>query len=270
MSPYGDILHHMYSDILSEIGLAKNESYIYVALVRGGGMGVSAIATKSGVHRRNVYDSMQRLMEKGLVYEEVGERENTYHAVDPHKLLEIVEEKRNKVETLLPELVKQYSALADEQSVTIYRGIEGVKNYIRHIEHEGKEVYLYGALGGSLSPKVSQTFKYLVSMLEKKKIAAHVLYRYEVLLNNPEIIGHMGKTSKSRVLPKEFDDIATYTVFGDYICFQAGQYSLENFEKQGEITLFIMKSAAIADMMRKQFTVVWNVSKEASGATKKK
>jgi hypothetical protein len=80
----------------------------------------------------------------------------------------------------------------------------------------------------------------------------------------------MGKTSKSRVLPKEFDDIATYTVFGDYICFQAGQYSLENFEKQGEITLFIMKSAAIADMMRKQFTVVWNVSKEASGATKKK
>lgn len=254
----------MYSEILNELGLAKNESFIYVALVRGGGMGVSAIALKSGVHRRNVYDSMQRLLEKGLVYEEIGERENLYHAVDPHKLLEIVEEKRSKVETLLPELLKQYSALTNEQSVTIYRGIEGVKNYMRHMEHEEQEVYLYGALGGSLSPKVVQTFKYVVSMLEKKNITAHVLYRSEVLRDRPEIIGHMGKTSVCRVLPKEYDDIATYTVFGDYICFQAGQYSSENFEQQGEITLFIMKSAPIAEMMRKQFQTVWNVSKDPS------
>ncbi len=260
----------MYSETLSELGLAKNESFIYVALVRGGGMGVSAIAIKSGVHRRNVYDSMQRLLEKGLVYEEVGERENLYHAVDPHKLLEIVEEKRSKVEMLLPELLKQYSSLANEQNVTIYRGIEGVKNYIRHMEHEEKEVYLYGALGGSLAPKVAQTFKYLVSMLENKKITAHVLYRNEVLVEHPEIIGHMGTTSRSRVLPKEFSDTATYTVFGNYICFQAGQYSTENFENQGEITLFIMKSTLIAEMMRNQFMAVWKVSKEVPSITKKR
>ncbi len=252
----------MYSEILNELGLAKNESFIYVALVRGGGMGVSAIALKSGVHRRNVYDSMQRLLEKGLVYEEISERENLYHAVDPHKLLEIVEEKRSKVEILLPELLKYYSALTDEQSVTIYRGIEGVKNYIRHMEREEQEVYLYGALGGSLSPKVLQTFKYLVSMLERKKITAHVLYRNEVLQKQREIIGHMGKTSKSRILPREFDDIATYTVFGDCICFQAGQYSAENFEQQGEITLFIMKSKPVAEMMRNQFKAVWKISKD--------
>lgn len=252
----------MYSEILNELGLAKNESFIYVALVKGGGMGVSAIALKSGVHRRNVYDSMQRLLEKGLVYEEVGDKENLYHAVDPHKLLEIVEEKREKVETLLPDLLKHYSALNDEQSVTIYRGIEGVKNYIRHMEREGQEVYLYGALGGSLSPKVVQTFKYLVSMLEKKKLTAHLLYRHEVLEKRPEVIGHMGKTSKSRVLPKWFDDVATYTVFGDYICFQAGQYSLENFAQQGEIILFIMKSKPIAEMMRNQFRVTWEISQD--------
>jgi sugar-specific transcriptional regulator TrmB len=131
----------MYSEILSELGLAKNESFIYVSLVKNGGMGVSAIALKSGVHRRNVYDSMQRLLEKGLVYEEIGNKENIYYAVDPHKLIEMVDEKRSKIESLMPELIKQFKTSTKEQSVAIYRGVEGAKNYLLSIEREEKEVY---------------------------------------------------------------------------------------------------------------------------------
>lgn len=259
----------MYSEILSELGLAKNEGFIYVALVKNGGMGVSTIALKSGVHRRNVYDSMQRLLEKGLVYEEVGDKENVYFAVDPHKLLEIVEEKRSRVELLMPELLKQFTSSTNEQSVVIYRGVEGVKNYIRLMEREQKEIFLYGALGGSLAPKVAHTFERLITMLGNKHVTAHVLYRNSVLKERPEVIGHMGKTSRNRILPKEFDDVATYTIFGDYVCFQSGQYSEKNFEEKGEVTLFIMKSKLVAEMMRKQFWAVWAVSREVSKKSKK-
>jgi sugar-specific transcriptional regulator TrmB len=259
----------MYSEILSELGLAKNEGFIYIALVRGGGMGIAAIALKSGVHRRNVYDSMQRLLERGLVYEEVGDRENKYFAVDPHKLLEMLDEKRNKVEALMPDLVKQFSSSASSQSVVIYRGIEGVKNYIRLMEREGKEIFLYGALGGSLSPKVVHTFERLLLMLEKKKAAANVLYKNSVITERPQVIGHLGKTSKNRILPIEFDDVSTYTVFGDYICFQSGEYTEENFAEKGEVTLFIMKSKGIADMMRLQFKAVWDLSKAVKAVGKK-
>ena len=130
-------------------------------------------------------------------------------------------------------------------------------------------------LGG---PEVSYEYNNIIALPEidyiivgeKKKITAHLLYRNEVLVKNPNIIGHMGTTSRSRVLPKEFDDIATFTVFGDYICFQAGQYSVENFEKQGEVILFIMKSAPIAEMMRNQFKTVWKISKEVLGVKNKK
>lgn len=259
----------MYTEILNELGLAKNEGFIYVALVKQGGMGIATIAVKSGVHRRNVYDSMQRLLEKGLVYEEIGDRENIYFAVDPHKLLEMVEEKRSKVESLMPELLKQFKAATNNQSVAIYRGIEGVKNYLRLMEREGEEIFLYGALGGSLSPKLAYTFKHFTESLEKRKITANVLYRNSVIHERPEIIGHMGKTSKNRVLSKEYDDTASYVVFGDYICLQSGQYSEENFEKEGEVVLFMLKSKNIAEMMRGVFKMSWKVSEEFKQVTKK-
>lgn len=259
----------MYSEILSELGLAKNEGFIYVALVKHGGMGIATIALKSGVHRRNVYDSMQRLIEKGLVYEEIGDRENVYFAVDPHKLLEMIEEKRNKVESLMPELLKQYSSSVSNQSVVIYRGVEGVKNYIRLMERVGKEIYLYGALGGSLSPKVVHTFERLLMMLKKKNVPANVLYRNSILADRPDVIGHLGPTSKNRLLPKEFNDASTCTIFGEYVCLQSGEYTEENFAEKGEVTLFIIKSRGIAEMMKLQFKAVWDMSKEVKRISKK-
>ena len=162
----------------------------------------------------------------------------------------------------MPELLKQFKASNVEQSVTIYRGVEGVKNYILLLEREAEEIYLYGALGGSLSPKVSHIFKRLVSMLETKNIPTNVLYFNSVQVERPEVLGHMGKTSRNRVLSKEFDGSATYTAFGDYVCFQSGQYSEKNINEGGEILLFIIKSKPTADMMKKMFRTVWNVSSE--------
>lgn len=252
----------MYTEILNELGLAKNEGFIYVALVKQGGMGIASIAVKSGVHRRNVYDSMQRLLEKGLVYEEMGDRENTYYAVDPHKLLEMVEEKRSKVESLMPELLKQFKESTNDESVVIYRGIEGMKNYILHMEREKEPIYLFGATGASLSTKVSHIFKRLVTTFEKNKIPTHVLYQTKVKYENPEVIGHFGKTSHNRIIAKNFEGEGAYTIFGDYTCLQSGNYSKKNLDEEADLILFIIKSKPIANMMRKQFNAMWSLSEE--------
>lgn len=254
----------MYSEILQELGLAKNESFIYVSLVKGGGMGVSKIALKSGVHRRNVYDSMQRLLERGLVYEEIGDRENIYFAVDPTKLIEIVEEKRTKVELLLPDLVKAFHGSSSEQSVSVFRGLEAAKNCLLHMEREGKEVFLYGANGGSLSPKLTHVFGRLKSNLQKKKIPVNILYRNDAFQEDKTIVGHFGSTSNSRILPKECDDISSFNIFGEYVYFQSGQYSTKAFNEKSELTFFVIKSKGIAEMMKNVFRMAWKQSKSPS------
>ena len=81
----------MDTQLYEDLGLSLNEARIYDALVTYGGSGVSTIALRSNVHRSNAYDSLHRLIEKGLVYEVFGQRETLYEAVDPGKLLDYEE-----------------------------------------------------------------------------------------------------------------------------------------------------------------------------------
>ena len=51
----------MYEEILREVGLSLNESKIYETLLQLGEASVQTISLKSKVHRRNVYDSLNKL-----------------------------------------------------------------------------------------------------------------------------------------------------------------------------------------------------------------
>ena len=109
----------MYSEIFEQLGLAKNEARIYETLLREGESPVGHISTKSQVHRRNVYDSLNRLMEKGLVFEILQRRENHYQAVDPQKLKELIQEKQQALDKIMPDLQQLYHDTPHENEVYI-------------------------------------------------------------------------------------------------------------------------------------------------------
>src|SRR3990167_495196 len=98
----------MYQEIFEGLGLSPNEAKIYETLVEHGELGVSEIATRSQIHRRNAYDAIRRLIDKGLCFEILSAKENLYNAVDPGKLLELTEEKRQSIESILPDLNKKF------------------------------------------------------------------------------------------------------------------------------------------------------------------
>ncbi|MCX6756539.1 MAG: hypothetical protein NTW35_00050 [Candidatus Nomurabacteria bacterium] len=249
----------MYPEVLSELGIARNESFIYISLVKNGGMGISKIAEKSGVHRRNVYDSMKRLLERGLVYEEVGDRENTYFAVDPKKLMEIVDEKRQKVENLMPELEKAFNVKASQDSVYIYRGVEGFKNCLRDMARSKTEVCLLGAAGISLDPEFNIFFNQIKGSLERKNIKVRVLYLEDVYKKDPSVIGHFGKTSSSRVLKKELTLPTSWVVLDDCVYNVTKGYHFKSVDS--ELMMTVVKNKANAESFRMLFDYIWKGSK---------
>jgi len=87
----------MYAEIFQELGLSPNEARIYEALLELGRSSVAEIAVKTNIHRRNVYDAVNRLVEKGIITTVIGDKDNRYIPVDPNKLLEVVEEKKREV-----------------------------------------------------------------------------------------------------------------------------------------------------------------------------
>src|SRR3989338_11486431 len=97
-----------YSKTFEELGLSPSEAKIYEVLLYDAETGVSDISKRAKVHRRNVYDALNRLLEKGLVFQIFQKGENLYRAVHPNKLMELLKEKQNSLEKTMPTLLKQY------------------------------------------------------------------------------------------------------------------------------------------------------------------
>ena len=92
----------VYAELFEQLGMSPNEAKIYETLVTGLEMAVSEISVKAKVHRRNVYDALSRLLEKGLVFQIFQKGENLYRAVHPQKLMEVLEERKNEMQSALP------------------------------------------------------------------------------------------------------------------------------------------------------------------------
>src|SRR3989344_2989798 len=99
----------MREEIFESIGLIPNEAKIYEALVEKGESSISDIAVAAKIHRRNAYDAIQRLINKGLCFQIFSTTENRYNAVDPDKLTEILAEKQEQLLSAIPIFKKKFS-----------------------------------------------------------------------------------------------------------------------------------------------------------------
>lgn len=87
----------MYAELFEQLGLSPNEAKIYETLLESGESSVSVISLRAKIHRRNVYDALNRLVEKGVVFRIFQKGENRFKPVTPNKLLEILQEKKKQV-----------------------------------------------------------------------------------------------------------------------------------------------------------------------------
>jgi len=173
----------MYQETLEGLGLSPNEAKIYETLVTHGELGVSEIATRSQIHRRNAYDAIRRLIDKGLCFEIFSKKENLYNAVDPGKLLELTEEKRKSIEAILPELNRKFLRRTATEEAFIYRGYEGQKNIWRDVLRVGKDSYFIGGKGSWIDPKLESSRNAFFNEANRKKIKFHQLFDQSVKKN---------------------------------------------------------------------------------------
>lgn len=246
-------------ETLQNIGLSPNEIKIYLSLVKKGEMSVSEISTVTTIHRRNIYDTLDRLLEKGLVFTRVSEVENRYNPVDPHKLLEIVSEKRRGVEKILPSLEKEYKNQTTGEQVYILKGIEGQKNIFRLVIEEGKDSYFVGAKGGWFDNRLDVARENFFVNANRKKINFVQLFDVEVIKQLPDFPKHFPGRLKYRILPNKYSTNSVIHIFGNYVITYTG---LSIGVINDDVTFFVIKSHSLAQSYRTWFKFMWDMSKE--------
>jgi len=205
----------MYQEILQKSGLSLNESKVYEALLHLGEANTNKISVKSKVHRRNVYDSLSKLIEKGLASELFIKREKHFKATNPQKLLELLKEKEEKLDQVLPEMTAKYKAVEAEAEAYFFRGVEGFKNYLQSILDQKQTVYFIGAKAFWLDPRLKHYLVRFERERERLGIKFMHLFDYEVKEQKSEILEIVGKPYK--FLPKEYSSPTAVDIFGDYV-----------------------------------------------------
>ncbi len=243
----------MYQELLQQAGLSLNESRVYEALLHLGEVNVNALSIKSKVHRRNVYDSLNKLIEKGLASETFVKGEKLFKPVDPQRLIEIIKEKESALTKFIPEMTKLYHAVEPEAQAYFFRGVEGFKNYLQLILEQKQTVHFIGAKAFWLDPRLQHYLRHFDNERKKLGIQFMHLFDYEIKEQKPEILSVVGKPYK--FLPKKYSSATAVDIFGDYVVTFVGVKPGELYE---EPLQFILKSKLLADGYRKFFEFMWD------------
>ena len=98
----------MYQEILENLGLSTNEAKVYESLLFLGVTTANNIALYSKIQRRNVYDTIKKLKEIGLCSEYSEDGVKKFKAIHPQRLLDMLKEKEETVQNIIPEMIKNY------------------------------------------------------------------------------------------------------------------------------------------------------------------
>ncbi|MDR3642815.1 MAG: helix-turn-helix domain-containing protein [Candidatus Doudnabacteria bacterium] len=244
----------MYQEILNNLGLTPNEAKIYEFLVEKGESGISAIAIGAQIYRRNAYDAIQRLQDKGLVFQIFSSSQNFYNAVDPDKLSELVSEKQTELQKILPELKHKFAHRLAAEEAYIYRGYEGLKNVWRDIVRVKEPVYTIGAKAQWLDPRLEAARQAFFVGMKKEKIKHYLLFDSEVPKQVPDFEKRLDFAKQFRFLPKDYSTGSVINIFGDYVVTYTG---ISIGKIQDSDVVFVLHSHNLAESYRKWFWYMW-------------
>ena len=116
----------MDTKILEELGLSKGESSVYLSLLKLGQTKIGAIIEKSGVVSSAAHNSVNSLIEKGLVSYIKKGKIKYYLAASPKQILAFLENKKKNFEEILPQLEEQQKKSKEKQDAEIFEGTKGI------------------------------------------------------------------------------------------------------------------------------------------------
>ena len=234
---------------LRALGLTDIETKIYLTLLEIGPSHAGFITQKSGVHRRMVYDAIERLIKKGLVGYIVRNNRKLFSAVDPKRLVEIAEEKKVAVESILPQLSLTFASAKEKKETLFYEGKAGVKTVFEDQLKDGKELLIIGS-----SPIGIDLFKFYFIWFDKRRVRKKM--KTKILLSEKLRGKFLQKIPLSalRYLPDVHMGSTSTNIWGDKV-------AIIHWDRKKPFAIVITQPE-IADSYRRLYNLLWYQAKK--------
>ncbi|MBI4151562.1 hypothetical protein HY496_01215 [Candidatus Woesearchaeota archaeon] len=232
-------------EALMHVGLTSTEAKIYSMLVELGKAQAGILSRKTGIHRRSIYDALDRLIEKGLASYIVENEKRLYVPADPTRVREIIEREKVEIDAILPLLLAKFNEQKQKQETVFYRGKEGIKTIFEDQIAEGKDVYIIGA-----SHHANELLKFYIPHYTnkriKRKIRLHALYA-GARHSTPVPLASV------RYLPSRFASLVSTNIYGDKAAIILWMH---------DPVAILIKQKDIAMTFKNYFDALWEIGEE--------
>lgn len=122
-----------FEEPLKSFGLSENEVKVYLATLSLGTETADNISKKSRLLRTTTYEILKSLANKGLCSHVIKDKKRYFEVADPETLIRILEEKKSKLNEILPELIKLKETTVEKPIVEVYEGKEGLRTILDNL-----------------------------------------------------------------------------------------------------------------------------------------
>jgi len=243
-----------YEELLRACGLTQNEGLVYLSLLKLGKATSSKIIKEAKISGGKIYETLEKLIHKGLVKSVVENGVKHFMANEPEMLIEYIKDKErdlHKKEEELEKVLPQLKSLKEHdhqlENVSLIKGLRGIKPLVYESLEKGKIIKIMG-------------------VTSKKEIKYSDFWRSwhlerERLKKQAEIIFSDRDTDYWRFYKK-----LKYTKVKEILSFTPSAVLLIDdnifiFSYEEELTCIHIKSKSISDSFSQFFNGLWKVAK---------
>jgi len=237
------------------LNINRQQAKLYLAALELSSAGAAELASKAGIERTASYAHLKKLVKLGLLSVSLKKHKTVFMAENPKRISEILEEKKNNFDKLLPDLLLMFNVKGIKPKVRYYEGREGMRTILLNSLKGGdKEKLHLNPFNNVLEVLGKEFARRYIETRAKNKIYVRSLRLQE------EISGpwEFKTTDESilrevRYLPKDFKLENLIIVYGNTVAIISSikeNYGLE------------IESKEFADTMRSMFEILWKIAKK--------
>ena len=231
--------------VLENVGFSPNEIKIYPTLNDHGSCKAGKIAKIAKIDRSSCYNSIKKLIEKGLVsYVCIG-KVKWFQATGPKRILDFLKEQEEDVKEIMPELDARHKMSKLQGQVRMFKGFKGVRTIFQDIIATEKENIVFGN-EGQLEERMPAYQKQFVRQLKEKNLKVRTIVREDrdTKTSNPKLTRFVPKTVESPVVTNIYGDKIALIIWTD--------------DPEG----IIIENEAAAKAYRSYFEFMWKHAKK--------
>ncbi|HLC72939.1 MAG TPA: helix-turn-helix domain-containing protein [Candidatus Nanoarchaeia archaeon] len=242
---------------LEKIGLSQQEAKVYLSALKLGVAKASDIAQKANIKREASYYVLKSLEEKGLVSEVIRSGVKYYNAIQPKRILEILEEEKQQktdiIKEIIPELEKLQKIAITRPKVEFYEGVEGFKTVLSILlQKRGQVIYCY------VSENIVNFLPTFSLQFRRRRRENNISLK--VITHRTKTTEHLRKMDKEELRKTRFNDAIMRNSDSAFYILSDAILILKANEKE-QLGIYI-KEKGVAKLQKDIFERVWKESKD--------